>query len=84
MSRRTTVKVRLPHADEITLPNGKVISRGDRFTVTTERGTFKMMHVWLPDGSVTAWGPVNQAGSQDAQWRSFPTHTIKRIIKEKS
>jgi hypothetical protein len=54
------------------------VQPGDMIAVTCERGWFRVKGRH-PDGSVTCWGPVDSAGSQKAQWRSFPDDRIRRL-----
>ena len=87
-NRRGTHTVDRPiDPDAYELPDGRVLEPDVEFSVTGESGRFRYCYQWEPDGSITAWGPVNNNGSQDAQWRSFPperVRTIHRLKKERT
>ena len=63
------------HGKSLTLPDGRTITQGQEFHVKGE-GRFTFCYEWRPDGSVTAFGPVN---SQQAQWRSFRADQVGTI-----
>lgn len=81
MKRKTTIKAALPHEGTITLPDDRVLEHGDEFTVKGE-GRFVFAYEYKPDGSVTAWGPINKSGGQLAQWRSFDPDRVTRIHRK--
>jgi hypothetical protein len=76
VKRRTTVTKALPH-NPVGVIDGVEVSAGELFSVRGEHGQFSFRYVYEPDGSWTAWGPVNSAGSQNAQWRSFSPEQVK-------
>lgn len=84
-ARRSRSTIEAVRQDKVSLPDGRTLTQDQLFSVHGERGWFSFRYVRNND--VTAWGPVNTAGSQNAQWRSFTPSNIKRIkriIKEKS
>lgn len=74
--RASKTPVELPHKDTMTLPDGRTIRDGDEFTVPGE-GRFRFAYEYLPDGSVTAFGPVVTKGTKS--WRSFRPDRIRTI-----
>ena len=48
--------------------------------VRGERGVFRFQEVWLPDGSLTMYGPVSSDPEKGrGQWRSFrPDRVVRR------
>lgn len=75
-ARRSSAPV-LPHNLTLTLPDGRTLTQGQEFSVTGE-GRFAFAYEYLPDGSVTCFGPV---GSNEARWRSFKPERVKTIHK---
>lgn len=69
----------LPHGESVSLGEHRELSRGDEFHVKGG-GRFKFLYVYKPDGSVTAWGPVN---SQHAMFRSFRLEDVGTIHRTK-
>lgn len=67
------------HSESVSLGERRTLARGDEFTVKGE-GRFKFLHIYRPDGSVTAWGPV---GSQQAMMRSFTLEQVGTIHRTK-
>lgn len=72
-------KPQLEHVESVAVGERRELTRGDEFHVKGE-GRFKFLHLYKPDGSVTAWGPVN---SQQAQFRSFRVQDIGTIHRTK-
>ena len=70
----------LPHRPEAVLPDGRRIERGDEFSIPHE-GRFRFHYLFEPDGSLTAFGPVN---SKSAQWRAFRPEAVKTIHRSKT
>jgi hypothetical protein len=68
------------HRPRLVLPDGRVLEPGDQFTVRGE-GKFTFSYEYVPDGSVTAYGPVN---SQDAMWRSFHPDRVSTVHRKKA
>lgn len=77
-TRRRSTGPSLPHSPTVTLPDGRALSEGQEFQVKGQ-GRFTMCYQFLPDGSVTAFGPV---GSQQAQWRSFRPEAVGTIHRK--
>jgi len=73
---RRSAPVQLPVADSAVLPDGRRIESGRELKITGEPGSFRFVAVWLPDGSLTCWGPVD---SQHAAWRSFRPTRVRRV-----
>ena len=72
-------KPQLEHVESVAVGERRELTRGDEFHVKGE-GRFKFLHLFKPDGSVTAWGPVN---SQQAQFRSFRLEDVGTIHRTK-
>jgi hypothetical protein len=79
MARRKEYRVDLPHREVVTFDDGRTLRRGDEFTVKGE-GRFKFLHLFVPDGSVTCFGPVN---NQQAMIRSFGADRVGTIHRKK-
>ena len=79
MARRKEYPVALPHRDTAPLSDGRMLSAGDEFTVKGE-GRFKFLHMYVPDGSGTCFGPIN---NQQAMMRSFAIDRVGTIHRKK-
>ncbi len=72
----------LPRARTLTLTDGRTLEEGDEFSVPGE-GRFRFAYEFLPDRSVTCWGPIGSDGSTaNAQWRSFKPERIRTIHRK--
>lgn len=78
-TRRKSTAPDLPKRFLMELEDGRTLEQGSEFRVKGE-GRFLFLSHWLPDGSVTAWGPVN---SQTAQVRSFRPEQVAEIHRKK-
>jgi hypothetical protein len=84
--RRTTTTVDLPHSvGEVTLADGRRLEPGQNFTLEGG-GRYRFLHIFIPDGSVTAYGPVSPQGTNkdnEGATRSFRPDRIKTIHRQK-
>jgi hypothetical protein len=58
--------------------------RFDMVQIKGERGWFRTRGMFPDQGVITVWGPVDDAGSQHAMWRSFTVDRIKKVRRPKS
>lgn len=78
-TRRKSTGPDLPHAEAVTLKDGRRLVLRDEFRVKGE-GRFVFLYLWEPDGSITAYGPVN---SKSAMVRSFRQEQVAEIHRQK-
>ena len=79
MARRKSTAPDLPHLENVTLEDGRTLNPRDEFRVKGE-GRFVFLYGWEPDGSITAFGPVN---SKSAMIRSFRQEQVAEIHRNK-
>ena len=77
--KRKTKAPSLPHMDTITLDDGTTLGYNDVFKVPYQ-GRFLFRYVYVPDGSVCGYGPINTLnhGRQDAARRAFRPEDIRK------
>lgn len=75
----------LPHVEEATLPSGKTLTPGREFHVHGATGRFSFRYQYVPDGSITCYGPLTENGHPRARARvrSFPLERISKVHKPK-
>lgn len=81
-ARRKTTTTTLPHGDSIEV-RGKTLTRGDEFTVKGE-GRFAFRNVYLPDGSVTAYGVTDKSGGGARSFMPDQITTIHRTNRKET
>jgi hypothetical protein len=77
-ARRSKSTPVLPHVDEVVLPSGRRLTEGREFQVRGITGRFSFRYVYVPDGSIAAFGPLSSDGrpTPRARLRYFPVERI--------
>jgi hypothetical protein len=85
LARSSSTSTDLSHLHRfgLVLPDGRQLSAGDEFSVRGE-GRFRFHYAYVPDGSVTAWGPITGSRESHAGWRSFKPTEVGAIHRKQT
>lgn len=65
------------------LPDGRTLVAGREIRIKGVPGRYRFCYLWLPDGSVTVWGPIDNAHAAMRSVRAGRVRTIHRAVKER-